>query len=372
MDIESSAIDSKGIKGYNFFMEYELSISKIEELARLEEEYEGIIEKLSNSNWGHNSYCVPISKRLEEIRENVLLFKEYKRIDNEEKELKAMLKEKDAEELLKDEITRLKNQRDEILSKIDLIGKEKDQREARKIIMEIRAGTGGEESTLFAADLFRMYIRYADKCRFKSKLISSNPTGIGGFKEIIFCVEGEGVYEKLKFESGVHRVQRVPITESCGRIHTSAATVAVLPEPLPIEISIKNEDLKIDTFRSSGAGGQHVQKTDSAIRITHIPTKIVVTCQDERSQLQNKESALRVLKARLYKRERTLAEEKMARERKEQIKTGDRSDKIRTYNFPQSRVTDHRINLSLYSLPSILDGNLETLIEKLKEGLKET
>ncbi|MEW6680235.1 MAG: peptide chain release factor 1 [bacterium] len=342
----------------------------ISELAQLEREYEGVIEKLS-SPLNPNLYQ-DLSKRLGEIKESVLLFKEYKRIEEEEKELEGMLKEEGVKELLKDEAIRLKNKKDEILLKIEGLGKEDKDIKVKKIIMEIRAGTGGEESALFAACLFRMYTRYADRCGFKSELISSNPTGIGGFKEVIFCISGDGVYEKLKFESGVHRVQRVPITESSGRIHTSAATVAVLPEPSQIEVCIKKEDLKIDTFRASAPGGQHVQKTDSAIRITHIPTGMVVSCQNERSQFQNKESALRVLKAKLYQREKELQEEKLAKERKEQVKTGDRSEKIRTYNFPQSRVTDHRINLSFYNLSSILDGDLNALIEKLKEsGIKE-
>ncbi|MEW6007937.1 MAG: peptide chain release factor 1 [bacterium] len=338
---------------------------KISELAQWEKEYEEVIKRLSSPLSA--SIYQDLSKRLGEIKDAVLLFKEYKRIEKEEKELENLLKEEDAEELLKDEISKLEEKKEQILSKIEGIGKEKE--DIKRLIMEIRPGTGGEESTLFVADLFRMYTKYADSASFKTELISSNPTGIGGFKEIIFSVSGDGVYEKLKFESGVHRVQRVPVTEASGRIHTSAASVAVLAEPPEVEISIKNEDLKIDTFRSSGPGGQHVQKTESAIRITHIPTGMVVSCQNERSQLQNKESALRVLKARLYERERALQEERIAKERKEQVKTGDRSDKIRTYNFPQSRVTDHRINLSLYNLSSILDGNLEPLIERLKEKL---
>lgn len=337
-----------------------------EELVYLEKEYDQIIKKLSSPL--APSLYQDLSKRLGEIKEGVLLFKEYKRIDEEEKGLMELLVEENAEELLKDEIKELKNKKDEILAKIEGLGKEKEEKRTR-IIMEIRPGTGGEESALFVADLFRMYTRYADEQGFKTELISSNPTGIGGFKEIIFGIYGEDVYEKLRFESGVHRVQRVPITESSGRIHTSAATVAVLSEPSPIEIDIKNEDLKIEVFRASAPGGQHMQKTESAVRITHIPTGLVVSCQDGRSQMHNKESALRVLKARLYEREKRQQEEKMARERKEQVKTGDRSEKIRTYNFPQNRVTDHRINVSLYNLSSILDGNLGQLIEKIrKEG----
>lgn len=338
---------------------------KLQELAELERDYDEIIKKLSSPL--EASLYQDLSKRLSEIKDAVLLFKEYNRIDDEEKGIEGLLAEENAEELLRDEIIRLENEKNEILARINELGKKKEEETPRRIIMEIRPGTGGEESALFAADLFRMYTRFADEQGFKLELISSNPTGIGGFKEIIFGISGKDVYKKLRFESGVHRVQRVPITESSGRIHTSAATVAVLPEPSQIEIAIKNEDLKIDVFRASAPGGQHVQKTESAVRITHIPTGLVVSCQDGRSQLQNKESALRVLKARLYQREKAQQEEKMALERKEQIKTGDRSEKIRTYNFPQNRVTDHRINLSLYNLSSILEGNLEPLIEKLRE-----
>lgn len=340
---------------------------KLQELAGWEKEYEKIIKELSSPL--EASLYQELSKRLSEIKDGVLLFKEYKRIDDEEKGIEGLLAEEDAEELLRDEIIRLKNEKREILAKIDELGKKKEEEAPKRIIMEIRPGTGGEESALFAADLFRMYTRFADEQGFKLELISSNPTGIGGFKEIIFGISGKDVYEKLRFESGVHRVQRVPITESSGRIHTSAATVAVLPEPSQIEIDIKNEDLKIEVFRASAPGGQHMQKTESAVRITHTPTGMVVSCQDGRSQLQNKESALRVLKARLYQMEKAQQEEKMAYKRREQIKTGDRSEKIRTYNFPQNRVTDHRINLSLYNLSSILDGNLEPLIEKLRENI---
>ena len=255
----------------------------------------------------------------------------------------------------------------------------KDPNDERNVIMEIRGGTGGEESSLFAGDLFRMYSMYADKHGFKIEVLSSNETGLGGYKEISFMVNGEGAYSKLKYESGTHRVQRVPETESSGRVHTSAVTVAVLPEADDVEIDINPNDLQIDTFRSSGAGGQHINKTSSAIRITHLPTGMVVECQDERSQYKNKDKALKVLKSRLLKIEQDKQNAEISENRKSQVGSGDRSEKIRTYNFPQSRVTDHRIGLTLYKLDDILNGNIDEIIdaliaydraEKLKESME--
>ncbi|MFN3699662.1 MAG: peptide chain release factor 1, partial [Dictyoglomus sp.] len=247
----------------------------------------------------------------------------------------------------------------------------KDPNDEKNIIMEIRAGTGGEEAALFAADLFRMYLGYAQKKGWKVEIVSSNPTGLGGYKEIIFIVEGKGAYSRLKFESGVHRVQRVPITESSGRIHTSTATVAVLPEMEEIEIEIDPKDLKIETFRSGGAGGQHVNKTESGVRITHIPSGIVVQCQDERSQHQNREKAMKVLRARLYEYYQREKENEIASQRRAQVGTGERSEKIRTYNFPQRRVTDHRINYSSFQLEEVLAGELDEFIDRLILAEKE-
>lgn len=247
----------------------------------------------------------------------------------------------------------------------------KDPKDNRNTIVEIRAGTGGEEAALFAADLYRMYVKYAERQEWKVDVMNSNPTGMGGFKEIIFLVEGDDAYGKLKYESGVHRVQRVPVTEASGRIHTSAASVAVLPEAEDVEVDIRPEDLKVDVFRSSGPGGQSVNTTDSAVRITHLPTNTVVTCQDEKSQLKNKNKALKVLKARLL--DKAMAEQtaQIARDRKSMVGSGDRSEKIRTYNFPQGRVTDHRIGLTLYRLEDILVGEIDEFVEVLKKKEQE-
>lgn len=241
----------------------------------------------------------------------------------------------------------------------------KDPRDGRNVIMEIRAGTGGDEAALFAADLFRMYNRYAERQRWTTEVLSSNEIGIGGFKEIIFVVKGKGAFSRLKFESGVHRVQRVPATESQGRIHTSTATVAVLAEVDDVEIDIPASDLRIDVYKSAGAGGQSVQKNSTAIRITHNPTGIVVQCQDERSQLQNRLRAMSILRARLYEIESTKIRQEVDDTRRSQIGTGERSEKIRTYNYPQSRITDHRINLSSYNLPVVMDGEIEEFIDEL-------
>ncbi len=240
-----------------------------------------------------------------------------------------------------------------------------DPRDAKDVIMEIRAGAGGEEAGLFAGDLYRMYTRYADRRGWRTEPLSSSPSELGGFKEIIFSVRGKGAYSRMKYESGVHRVQRIPVTESGGRIHTSTATVAVLPEAEEVEVNINPADLKVDVFRSTGPGGQSVNTTDSAVRVTHIPTGIVVSCQDEKSQLQNREKALRILRARLLRMEQERQQKELAEERRSQVGTGDRSERIRTYNFPQGRVSDHRIGLTLYRLEEVLDGDLDEMIEAL-------
>lgn len=241
----------------------------------------------------------------------------------------------------------------------------KDPNDHKNVIVEIRGGAGGDEAALFAGVLFRMYTMYAETNRWKIEMMSSNEIGIGGYKEVIFMIKGKGAYSRLKYESGVHRVQRVPETESSGRIHTSTATVAVLPEAEDVDLEINETDLKIDIYRSSGAGGQHVNTTDSAVRITHIPTGIVVACQDERSQIKNREKAMKILKTRIYDQMLTDQAAEIAEERKGQVGTGDRSERIRTYNYPQGRVTDHRINLTLHKLNAILDGDLDELIENL-------
>jgi len=288
---------------------------------------------------------------LHQTQENQLI------IDSDDEELKILALEENNE--AESELLELEDQ-----LKILLIPK--DPNDNKNTIIEIRAGTGGEEAALFAADLFRMYSRFAERNVWTREVIASNGTGIGGFKEIIFSVKGTSVYGMMKFESGVHRVQRVPKTETGGRLHTSAATVAVLPEAEDAEIDINESDLKIDTYRASGAGGQHVNKTESAIRITHIPTGLVVTCQDEKSQHKNRTAAMKVLKSRLLAQEKERLAKERADARKSMVSTGDRSAKIRTYNFPQGRITDHRINFTSYQLDSVMDGQLNEFIEQLK------
>jgi len=270
-------------------------------------------------------------------------------------------------EMAQEDRTRLEEEREQLENRIRELLTPPDPNDDRAAIVEIRAGTGGEEAALFAADLMRMYIRYAEKRGWKVEMLGSNETGVGGFKEVSFSVEGDQAYGTLKFESGVHRVQRVPATEASGRIHTSAASVAVLPEADPVEIDINPNELKIDVYRSSGPGGQSVNTTDSAVRITHLPTNTVVTCQDEKSQLKNKNKALKVLRARLFAAAESERNAKLAAERKQMVSTGDRSAKIRTYNFPQNRVTDHRIGMTLQSLDQVIDGDLGALIEALRE-----
>ncbi len=346
---------------------------KIEEkLEELEKKYDEIEEHLANENTYKDSNLLnSLLKEKSLIEESVLLYRELKKVEKEIEDTKKLINEPDMEEIAKEELTKLQNTEKELMDKIIASLIEKDERDERDIIMEIRAAAGGEEAALFAADLFRMYSYYAEKRKWKVEIIDSHPTDIGGYKEIIFSIKGKNVFGDLKYESGVHRVQRVPVTEASGRIHTSTVTVAVLPEVEEVDIDINPDDLRIDVFRASGHGGQCVQKTESAVRITHIPTGFVATCQDERSQLKNKEKALRVLRARLYDYYETQKEKEVGEERKKQIGWGERSEKIRTYNFPQNRVTDHRIGLSLYNLAEILEGNLDELINALKEEDKK-
>ena len=308
------------------------------------------------------------TKELSEMEEVIDKYKEYKKVLEEKTDAeKSILTETDSEmkALLSDEIQALKEKLTEITSELKILLIPKDENDDNNVIIEIRAGAGGEEAALFAYELYRMYVNYADKNRFKTEEIDSNETELGGIKEVTFSVVGKGAYAKLKYESGVHRVQRVPETESQGRIQTSTATVAVLPEVEDIEIKIDEKDLKVDTYRSSGAGGQHVNKTESCIRMTHIPTGIVVTCQDERSQIKNREKALKVLKSRLYDHYNSEYRKEYDENRKSQIGTGDRSERIRTYNFPQGRITDHRIGFTLYSLENFLSGDIGEMIEAL-------
>ncbi len=293
----------------------------------------------------------------------------YLRLASEIEDAESMISgETDREmlELAAEELRELRERRDEAVLRLKAMLVPRDPLDAKNIIMEIRAGTGGDEAALFAADLFRMYFRYAERRGWKIEVLSAHEIGIGGFKEVVFSVAGRNVYENLRYESGTHRVQRVPQTESAGRIHTSAVTVAVLPEAEEADVEIRQEDLRIDVYRSSGPGGQSVNTTDSAVRITHVPTGVVVTCQDEKSQHKNKAKALRVLRARLYEAEESKRHKERAEARKSQIGSGDRSERIRTYNFPQNRVTDHRINLTLYRLDAVIEGDLDELIDALK------
>jgi len=351
-----------------------------EKLKEVLKNYEELTVKLSNPE---------VIKDQEKFRQLAKALAEVEPLAKKISELEAVKESKrEAEELLKAEkdsqmVAWLQEELKELTAKETVLNEElrrlmlpKDPNDSKDVIVEIRAGAGGQEASLFAADLFRMYSRYAERQGFKTEVMSSSPSELGGFKEIIFAVKGKGAYSQLKFESGVHRVQRVPVTESSGRIHTSTATVAVLPEAEEIEVEINPQDLRVDIFRSSGPGGQSVNTTDSAVRITHLPTGIVVHCQEERSQLQNKERALRILRARLYEKELLEQQRELAQARKMQVGTGDRSERIRTYNFPQGRVTDHRIGLTLYNLEAILDGEINELIEALvaadqSERLKE-
>ena len=323
-----------------------------------------------------------IMKETKSIEEIVLTYRDYKTALQTEQESLEILEGGDSElrELAQMELDDAKEKIDELSEQLKILLLPKDPNDDRNVIVEIRGGAGGEESALFSAVLFRMYTMYAEKRGYRVEVVNVNETELGGYKEISFMIEGDGAYSRFKYESGVHRVQRVPETESQGRVHTSTTTVAVLPEAEDVELEIDPKDLKIDTFRSSGAGGQHINKTSSAIRVTHIPTGTVVECQDERSQYKNKDKALKVLKSRLLKEKQDKQASEIAADRKSQVGTGDRSERIRTYNYPQGRLTDHRIGLTLYKLEDILNGNLDEVIdalvtadraEKLKESMEQ-
>lgn len=309
-----------------------------------------------------------LGKSHAELLPIITVYRHYRQLESDLEAAKELLQEDLSPEeaaMLQQEISALQAQMKEAEAELKVALLPKDPNDDKNVLVEIRAGTGGDEAALFAADLFRMYNRYAEKLGWRVELMSSNPTELGGFKEVVFMVEGKGAYSQLKYESGVHRVQRIPETETGGRIHTSAATVVVLPEAEEIELELDPNDLRIDVFRSSGHGGQSVNTTDSAVRITHLPTGMVVTCQDEKSQHKNREKALKILRARLLDKLQQEQQEKIASTRRSLVKSGDRSERIRTYNFPQNRVTDHRIDLTLYRLDSIMAGDLEELISKL-------
>ncbi len=308
------------------------------------------------------------TKELADISETVEKYTEYKKVLKEQEDVKEMLPlETDAEmkALMKDELESCKDKLNVIAEELRILLLPKDPNDDKNVIMEIRGGAGGDEANLFAYELYKMYIKYAERNRWKTEDIDISVTELGGLKEAVFSITGKGVYSKLKYESGVHRVQRVPETESQGRVHTSTATVAVLPEVEDVEVNIDEKDLKVDTLRSSGAGGQHVNKTESCIRLTHLPTGIVVLCQDERSQTKNREKAMRVLKSRLYDYYQSQYDKEYSENRRSQVGTGDRSERIRTYNFPQGRITDHRIGLTLHSIENFMLGDIDEMVEAL-------
>ena len=327
----------------------------------------------------HEAYTT-ISKEHAPLRELVDTYDRHRKLEAELESTNELLKtetDEEMKEMAREEQTELKERIDESEQQLKLLLLPKDPNDEKDIFLEIRAGAGGDEAGLFAADLFRMYAKYAESRRWKTEIVTSHPTGIGGMKEIVAQINGSMVYSKLKYESGVHRVQRVPETEAQGRIHTSTVTVAVMPEAGEVDVAIEDKDLKIDRYRSSGPGGQSVNTTDSAIRITHLPTGLVVICQDERSQHKNKAKALKVLRAMLFEKELRRQQDEQAANRRQQVGTGDRAEKIRTYNFPQGRITDHRVGLTIYRLTEVLDGDVDRLVDPLHahfqaEALKQT
>ena len=342
----------------------------LEKLAAVEEKFNNINDMLYDGAVAcDNEKYASLMKEFKTLEPVVEKYREYKKVTDDLESAKALLTESGLDKELKEmaliEIEEAKILQNEIFDQLKILLLPKDPNDERNVIIEIRGGAGGEESALFASVLFRMYCMYAEARRWKTEILSINETELGGIKEVSFMISGEGAYSRFKFESGVHRVQRVPETETQGRIHTSTATVAVLPEAQEVDVQINPADLQIDTYRASGAGGQHVNKTESAIRITHIPTGTIVECQDERSQHKNREKAMKILLSRILENEREKQASSIADERKSQVGTGDRSERIRTYNYPQSRVSDHRIGLTLYKLEQILNGDLDEVIDAL-------
>ena len=341
----------------------------LEKLNGLKEKYERLTEEIGNPELlNDQALFTKTMKERSALEPIVTKYIEYCDTMAQIEDNKAMLEEggdDDFRQMIYDDLQSLNTLKEKQEEELRILLLPKDPNDDKNVIVEIRAGVGGDEAALFAGNLLRMYIRYAERNRWKTEMLSVNEIGIGGYKEAIFLITGKGAYSKLKYESGTHRVQRVPETESGGRIHTSAATVAVLPEAEDVEVELDPNDLRIDVYSSSGNGGQSVNTTDSAVRVTHLPTGIVVACQDEKSQLKNKDKALKILKARIYEIEQKKQNDAIAENRKSQVGTGDRSERIRTYNFPQGRVTDHRINLTLYKLDEVLDGAIDEFIENL-------
>ena len=340
-----------------------------EKLEEVERRYDTLSHLLSQPEVINNqTELQKVAREFSELGKVVDLYRRLKKLEEDIKENRQLLAGDEDEEmkgLIKEDLHRLTGEKEKIEEDLRMVLLPKDPKDEKNILLEIRAGTGGEEAGLFASDLFRMYAKYAEKNRWRVEIMSRSFTGVGGFKEVIALIEGKGAYSRLKYESGVHRVQRVPVTESQGRIHTSTVTVAILPEAEEVEVAIDPNDLRIDIFRSSGPGGQSVNTTDSAVRITHLPTNMVVTCQDEKSQHKNKAKALKILRARLLDHARQEKEKEISEKRRNQVGTGDRSERIRTYNFPQGRVTDHRIGLTLYRLSEVLDGEIDEIIHQL-------
>lgn len=341
----------------------------IDKLEALRERYEELSQKLADPEViADLPQMQRLAKNHSELEEVVNQYLRYRGVEEDlvtAKEMLAETKDTGEESLLREEIKGLENEKESLQQLLKVLLLPKDPNDNKSVILEIRAGTGGEEAALFASDLFRMYARYSEFRGWKMEMLSSNPTEIGGFKEIIVSVDGSGAYSALKFESGVHRVQRVPETEAGGRIHTSAASVIVLPEAEEVDVAIDPNDIRIDVYRSSGHGGQSVNTTDSAVRVTHLPTGVVVACQDEKSQLKNKEKALKILRARLLDKAIADQQSEMSQTRRDLVRSGDRSERIRTYNFPQNRITDHRIGLTLHRLDSVMAGNLQEVIDAL-------
>jgi peptide chain release factor 1 len=340
----------------------------LDKISAIEERYDELNQLLMEVGGDYQRAAELNSERVE-LEPIVSLARQYRQALGRLEEAHSLQYTDDDElrQLAESEIEEVAPQVERLEAKIKSMLVPRDPRDHRNVIMEIRAGTGGDEAALFAADLFRMYSRYAERQGWEIDVLSANEIGIGGFKEIIFMVKGRGAYSRLKYESGVHRVQRIPVTESSGRIHTSTATVAVLAEVDEVEVDIPENDIRIDVYKSAGAGGQNVQKNATAIRITHLPTGIVVACQDERSQLQNRIRAMSILRARLYEMELERQRQQVEATRRSQVGTGERSEKIRTYNYPQSRVTDHRINISNYNLPAVMEGDIDEFIEELAQ-----